>query len=309
MIDDSPKKQSLSDARLLRKIKFGILIMLGVFCWQIFNRQGEFWPLTRWEMYARVGGIPTQLGGFALDAIDSSGTVHQLGLEHLGFLGANVLQEAFGSRNSPKRDTHRALLIDRVQDALPGVEIVKLEGWRLMWEVIPDAFPPVDPDHPSERNSMGSFPVAFYTEPTTSPDPDPDLLFGDSLALLAFRLTGPAEVRQCEQLYVRTWWHVNAPPSDDYQATLVLADADGIGRAQSDSPLAYGMTSQWQNGEEWLDRRPLLVPCDLAVGRYDLLVGLYPLETVQNLEITYPDGSPYGQLAYLTTIEVTEAAS
>jgi hypothetical protein len=309
MIDNSHQEKLFTDPRLLRRIKIGITLMVVVFCWQIFSGQADYWPITRWAMYARVGGIPSQIPELVLDATDSTGAVHRLGLENLGFLGRNVLQEAFGSRNSPKRDEYRVLLIDRVQEALPGVDIVTLEGWRLMFDVMPEAFPPIDRDHPSEHNSLGKFPVSFYTEPITSPDPDPDLLFGDGLALLAFRLTGPAEVRQCEEIYVRTWWQVIAPPSEDYHATLVLADTNGIGRAQSDSPLAYEMTSQWQSGQEQLDRRPLFVPCDLPAGSYDLLVGLYPLETVQNLEIFYPDGSPYGRLAYLTTVEVAEAAS
>ena len=76
---------------------------------------------------------------------------------------------------------------------------------------------------------------------------------------------------------------------------------------QSDSPLAYALTSQWEVGQEWLDRRILDIPCDAPVGMYNLLVGLYELETVQNLDITYPDGAPYGRLAYLTTVEIVEA--
>jgi hypothetical protein len=117
---------------------------------------------------------------------------------------------------------------------------------------------------------------------------------------LGFRLTGQNEVEQCQHLDVRTWWQAIIQPAEDFHITLVLADQTGIGQAQSDSPLAYSLTSQWQPEQDWLDRREITIPCDFPVGAYNLLVGLYDLETVQNLEITYPDGTLNGQLAYLT---------
>jgi hypothetical protein len=156
---------------------------------------------------------------------------------------------------------------------------------------------------------LGEFPVDFYTDPALPSDFEADLLFGDSLALLAFRAYQLDEIRQCDQVYVRTWWLTVMQPPDDYHITLVLADNTGNGRARSDSPLAYDLTSHWSPGQDVLDKRFIEIPCDLPIGRYDLLVGLYPLETVQNLLITYPDGTPYGQLAYLTNIEVKEAES
>jgi hypothetical protein len=198
------------------------------------------------------------------------------------------------------------LLINRVRAALPEIEITELEGWELTYDVEPFAFPPIELEQPRESRSLGKFPTSFYTEPPTSPDKDPELFFGDDLALLAYRVTGQNEVEQCEHLFVRTWWQTENQPSDDYHITLVLADQTGIGRAQSDSPLAYSLTSQWRPSQDWIDRREIPVPCDLLVGTYNLLVGLYDLETVQNLEITYSDGTPYGQLAFLTTIEVKE---
>jgi hypothetical protein len=191
-----------------------------------------------------------------------------------------------------------------VQSALPEADVSEIEGWSIVWDVEPEVFPPVDLDQPRTRTSIGSFPVDVYIEPGNSPDAEPDLMFGDSLALLAFQISGPNQVSQCEQLFVRTWWRAETQPARDYHITLTLADASGIGRAQSDSPLAYGLTSQLQPRQESLDRRSIAIPCDLPVGDYDLLAGLYDLETVNNLDITYPDGTPYGQLAYLTTIVV-----
>jgi len=302
----TPHIQS-DESRLLRRVKAGIILTLLVFSIQIFGRIPEYWPLTRWEMYARGAGLVTQMSNYEVAVTDSAGGVHRLILDDLGFLGRNILLDAFGTQDPITRDQYRVFLIERVQAALPGVDITRIEGLRLVWAVEPDTFPPIDLSNPRERDSLGSFPIPFYTEPSVSPDSDPDLLFSDSLALLAFRVTGANEVRQCEQLYVRTWWQATASPPDDYQITLVMADETGIGRAQSDGPLAYSLTSQWETGQEILDRRSIPIPCDLMPGTYNLLVGLYEFETVQNLPITYPDGSPYGQLAYLTTIEVKAA--
>ncbi len=300
--------QTSTDAVLLRRVKLGLLLMLIVFSRQIFSGLPEYWPLTRWAMYSGAGPVPEQLSAYEVTVVDTMGTTYQIRAEELGFLGRNILLDAFHARNPVTRDLYRTTLIDRVHTALPNVDAAEIEGWYLIWDVEPDTFPPVDLEHPRERNSLGKFPVEVYSEPVTAPDSVPDLLFGDSLELVAFQVSGPNEVRPCEQLFVRSWWGAVAQPVEDYHITLTLADGSGIGRAQSDSPLAYELTSQWQPGHETLDRRAIPIPCDLPAGEYNLLVGLYELETVQNLEITYPDGTPYGQLAYLTTIEVKETA-
>ncbi len=295
------------ESRLLWRVKAGISLMLVVFSIQIFGRVPEYWPLTRWAMYARGGSLAAQMTNYEVVATDSVGNAHHLILDDLGFLGRNILLDAFVAQNPITRDRYRLLLIERVQVALPGIDIASIEGAWLVWPVEPDVFPPVDLSNSHTRESLGTFPVSFYTEQSDLPDADADFLFGDSLALLTFHITNANEVRQCEQLYVRTWWRATASPSDDYQITLVMADETGMGRAQSDSPLAYSLTSQWESGQESLDRRSIPIPCDLTPGAYNLLVGLYELETVQNLPIAYPDGTPYGQLAYLTTIEVKAA--
>jgi hypothetical protein len=307
-VENSHPTDKLSEnTLLLRRVKVGILLMLLVFSRQIFSGLPEYWPLTRWAMYAGVGNVPQQLDRYEVAVTDSAGTTHHVPYMELGFLGRNILRDAF-ARSPLKRDLYRTVLIDRTYFALrhaENVEIVEIEGWHLIYDVHPVLFPPVDIDDPSSSNSLGRFPAAFYAEPNHSPDPD--LLFGDSLALLASAITGPNEVEQCEQLFVRTWWRTLSQPAADFHITVVLADQTGMGVARSDSPLAYERTSQWQIGSEQLDRRIIDIPCDLAVGTYDLLVGLYELETVQNLDVSYPDGTPYGKLAYLTTIEVLQA--
>lgn len=306
-INDTTINSPSADARLLKRVKIGILVMLIVFAGQIFSGTSEYWPLTRWAMYAGVAPVPEQLGRYKLHVTDSTGNRHELGLDNLGFLGRNILLDSFDPSNPARRDLYRTALVERIRLALPGIDITEIAGWQFTYAVEPDVFPPVDIEHPIESTLLGKFPVDLYGEAITSPDANLDLHFGDSLALLAFRVSGQQDVQQCEELFVRTWWRTMSQPPADYHITLVLADETGIGRAQSDSPLSDDLTTHWRATQEQLDRRIVSIPCDLPVGSYNLLVGLYELETVQNLEVTYPDGTPYGQLAYLTTIEIREA--
>ena len=208
--NESSSIWSADELKLLRRIKIGVVILLGVFVWQIFGRAPEYWPLTRWAMYARSGPLVSRLGGEQLQVTDSTGATHYLNPSDLGFLGRNILMDAFINSDPERSVTYRNLLIGRVHTALPNIEPVELEAWQLAWDVDARAFPPINREQPRERTSLGKFPVAFYTEPTTSPDSDPDALFGASLGLLTFRLTGPNQVNQCGQLYARTWWNVRA---------------------------------------------------------------------------------------------------
>jgi hypothetical protein len=57
--------------------------------------------------------------------------------------------------------------------------------------------------------------------------------------------------------------------------------------AQSDSYPAHGTrsTSEWYIGEQVLDTHDLLLPSDLAPGDYELIAGMYQLDTMERLVI------------------------
>jgi hypothetical protein len=60
----------------------------------------------------------------------------------------------------------------------------------------------------------------------------------------------------------------------------------------------------WQPGWQYTDRRALGVPCDVPPGEYNLLLGVYDVQQVANLPVTLFDGTPVGDLLYLTTLVV-----
>lgn len=288
------------EQKLLKRIKIGIMLMLAVFGVQLVARIPEYWPLTRWAMYSRVGPAPKEYTDFRLLITDTSGANHILHTSDLGFKGQDIVYAAFRGRDEAERTAYRSLLSTRVARTIRPAEPAMVEVWQDRWEVAEWDVPPFVIEAPTSSSRVGSYPAAFY-ERSAPTDQAVDLHFGDSLGLLEFTLIGSNQVQQCVQLFVHSGWRALKPPLMDYQITLVLADQSGVGRAQNDGPLA---NSTWQSGSDHLDRRIIDIPCDFPAGEYSLLVGLYDLETVQNLPITYPDGTAYGPLAFLTTVEV-----
>lgn len=290
----------LNQSSLLRRVKLGIGVMLAVFAVQLFVNAPEYWPLTRWGMYSRVGIVPEEHVHYKIEAVDNAGSQHTLYGWELNFRGADVIYRAFDN-NQIK--TYAPLLVDIIQERLPDVEISYLSFWRTEWDVDGHALPPFELHNPRTETLLGHFPVDFYAvnEPA---DTSLDLFFGDTFGLLDFQIFGPQTIQPCESIFVHTAWQVLEQPATEYQITLVLADSEGIGRAQSDGPLADQLTNTWQPDDRYLDRRIIDIPCDFPSGDYSLLAGIYDLDTVENLPVTYPDGTAYGLLAYLTTFTV-----
>lgn len=106
---------------------------------------------------------------------------------------------------------------------------------------------------------------------------------------------------------VRLYWFAGRTPAIDYKIFLHLVKPDDSDRvAQSDRQPMLGASpmTRWRPGEMVVDEQHLSLGQDVAPGRYDLLVGLYHPETVQNLKIlTAPLIWP-GDRALLTTVEL-----
>ncbi|RMF80745.1 MAG: hypothetical protein D6737_07085 [Chloroflexi bacterium] len=310
---------SHADRRFLLGLKFALLIVSASLLVHLFFIRGpEVWPLTRLSVYAtNIKGPGSSASEIELRIVDTQGNIHRLfpndlytTLGSANGTGTLVINRAFQEASNEaesiaNQEIYRIHLIDRVKTALPGIEPAEIQFWRLRWQDF-DAtdFPPFEYEQPDEEILLGQFETAYYADGLQPPDRDPDYDFGDSLALLGFGLPNGTQVAQCEDLYVRSWWSAVETPAKDYHITIVLADETGIGRAQSDSTIADDLPTTWPPGHEALDRRFVPIPCDLETGNYNLLVGLYDFDTVENLPVTYPDGSPHGSLAYLTTIEV-----
>ncbi len=130
--------------------------------------------------------------------------------------------------------------------------------------------------------------------------------FGDDITLNGWTLRDSVEIQPCQTLTIDTWWQTENESNTLYSSTLVIADANGQGVANADDmPGGYAMTPLWQPDELYFDERQLDVPCDIEAGQYNLLLGLYEIETVENLPLQSADGEPLGtNLLYLTTLTV-----
>ncbi len=123
-------------------------------------------------------------------------------------------------------------------------------------------------------------------------------VFGDPAAPLPvtessgwIRLKGYAitpVVERHTQLLLTLLWESLQPITTDYQVFVHLLDASGNKLAQRDGQPVQWMrpTSTWKPGEEIADRYGLLLPQDLAQGRYTLAVGLYDPVTGQRLPVS-----------------------
>jgi hypothetical protein len=75
--------------------------------------------------------------------------------------------------------------------------------------------------------------------------------------------------------------------SEDYTVFVQLLDAEGQLVTQHDGQPFYGYlpTSDWSPGDVIPDRHRLLLPADLASGRYQIITGMYSLETLERLPV------------------------
>jgi hypothetical protein len=128
--------------------------------------------------------------------------------------------------------------------------------------------------------------------------------FGEHVTLQAWSLRESVQVQPCQALTLESWWKTDAMLPDNYSLSFVLANADGVGIANTDSTPANILTQQWQPDQDYVDERTVTVPCDAPAGEYPLLLGLYDPDSLAALLATTTDGSPLGDRVYLTTVFV-----
>jgi len=109
---------------------------------------------------------------------------------------------------------------------------------------------------------------------------------GDRISLIGHDLpTGKALAGGDIQLTL--YWGVHDQVSEDYTVFVHLVNANGEIVAQGDGPPAGGSypTGLWEGGEEIADGHIIHIPQDLSAGRYQILVGLYSLDTLARLQV------------------------
>ncbi len=161
------------------------------------------------------------------------------------------------------------------------------------------------PHRSMSTNEKDYMPVLTVTEYRRIPDDLSDIfLFGEDIVLRQWQLQASVQVSACQTITLESWWQTSNSLDTNYSMTLVIADADGQGITQTDDIPAGIFTQQWLPEKPYLDERTVTIPCDTPPGEYLLLTGIYDYETVESLAVSTPDGTPLGELAYLTTLFV-----
>ncbi len=113
-------------------------------------------------------------------------------------------------------------------------------------------------------------------------------------------------LRPGEALGVLLRWRAVQRMEEDYTVTVQLLGPDGRLHGQVDSWPVQGTlpTSRWMPGQEIED--PYLVPLspDAPPGRYQVVVGIYLLETMERLSVVDGDGIPVADHYVVGEIEV-----
>ncbi|MGD2144011.1 MAG: glycosyltransferase family 39 protein [Anaerolineae bacterium] len=109
-----------------------------------------------------------------------------------------------------------------------------------------------------------------------------------------------------ETFSVTLFWKAQAPPAADYTVFLHLAASNAPPHAQDDGPPRNGTypTSFWDPGEVVADPRTIHVPPDLPAGDYQLVAGMYLLETGERLRRLGLEGAVQGDSVPLDTVVV-----
>jgi hypothetical protein len=85
-------------------------------------------------------------------------------------------------------------------------------------------------------------------------------------------------------------WQATEPLQERYKVFVHLLGPEGQVMAQRDSEPVNGIrpTTSWQSGETIADRYGLWLPEDLPAGDYQLVAGLYHVETGDRVPICCP---------------------
>jgi hypothetical protein len=125
-----------------------------------------------------------------------------------------------------------------------------------------------------------------------------DAQVGDSIELLGFDVErGDQRGLQGkpETLDVILYWRARASVKEDFTVFVQLLDIEGQLVAQHDGQPLYGYlpTSDWSLNEVTPDRHQLPLPADLPPGGYQLIAGMYTLETLDRLPVrtVHPQGT------------------
>lgn len=173
------------------------------------------------------------------------------------------------------------------QAKLPAYNIVTGVG---VGEIVPLAYVQVGADQ------------AHPAYPLASPP-----RFDNQIALLGSNLALQTESAAGATLPVTLTWQARAHPQKDYTGFVQLLDEQGRLVAQQDHPLTNNFipATLWNPGVNIVDTYQLLLPPDLALGKYRLIVGIYDGETGVRLPVI-DKGATAGDVVTVSEVSVSK---
>jgi len=124
--------------------------------------------------------------------------------------------------------------------------------------------------------------------------------------LLGYHLDN-SQYRPGDTISVTLYWLGLQEMDQNYKVFVHLTD-EGMTRlvAQSDRWPVYNFspTTRWQSGEIVWDRHEIVIPEGEPPGTYQLLTGMYLLETMKNLDVLDDNGVATGTSVVLSSVEI-----
>ncbi|MEA3346035.1 MAG: glycosyltransferase family 39 protein [Chloroflexota bacterium] len=127
--------------------------------------------------------------------------------------------------------------------------------------------------------------------PRPVPSHEVSFQMGDRVSLIGYDLPR-GEVLVGGEVELGLHWRARGSVSEDYNIFVHLVDSEGEIVAQGDGPPVSGSypTGIWEEGEVIVDTHTIYLPRDLPSGGYQILVGLYRLDTLIRLPALTSDG-------------------
>jgi hypothetical protein len=170
-----------------------------------------------------------------------------------------------------------------------------------------------DPEPAAARFQVGSVQLDYYPSSTESFDvarlPTASLekkaYLGYTVELVAVQL-GETAVRPGGTLPVALTWRAVTPTDNSYTTFVHVIDERGEKAGQVDRPPCHGgcPTNTWHSGDLVVERYDLPIRADTPAGRYQIIAGMYDLETGENLIWRDAQGYDLGPDFVLGTVEI-----
>ena len=190
-------------------------------------------------------------------------------------------------------DANTFILAENVQDSVP-YDPALLADWHLQVEVMINgrntmkiyARTPVEEVQRVEAGDARVWLRETAVAPTApQPEVPLNIVLGDNqVRLLGYDLDR-SRAYPGGQLTVMLYWQALAPFAQNYQVFTHLFADEVLAQHDGAPECAFNPTTRWEPGAIIADTHILALPEMIPAGRYDLLIGMYELETLSRIAV------------------------